>query len=101
VSGLHYGDVVAFSDPAWNHQPLVKRVIGLPHDQLSCMDGHVIRNGEVITEPYLAPGTVTDCAPVTVGEGQLYVLGDVRLISADSRQLGPVPIDAVIGRALV
>jgi signal peptidase I len=100
LAGLRYGDVVVFPDPGSNHQ-LTKRVIGLPHDQLSCMDGHVVRNGEVIDEPYLARDTVTDCRPFTVGEGQLYVLGDNRIVSADSRQFGPVPITAVIGRALV
>jgi signal peptidase I len=100
LTGLHYGDVVVFTDPNSNHQ-LAKRVIGLPHDHLSCMDGHVVRNGEVVDEPYLARDTVTDCTPVAVGEGQLYVLGDARRVSQDSRQLGPVPIAAVIGRALV
>jgi signal peptidase I len=76
-------------------------VIGLPPDRVSCVDGHVVRNGRFVDEPYLARDTVTDCTPVTVGEGQLYVLGDARGVSADSRQLGPVPIAAVIGRALV
>ena len=44
----------------------------LPSDQPSCMDGHVVRNGEIVDEPYLARDTVTDRTPVTVGEGQLY-----------------------------
>jgi signal peptidase I len=65
------------------------------------MDGRVVRNGEVLDEPYLARDTVTDCEPVTVGDGQLYVLGDNRTVSADSRQFGPVPITVVTGRALV
>jgi signal peptidase I len=100
LTGVHYGDVVLFSDPSSSHR-LLKRVIGLPHDQLSCMDGRVVRNGEVLDEPYLARDTVTDCEPVTVGDGQLYVLGDNRTVSADSRQFGPVPITVVTGRALV
>jgi signal peptidase I len=119
---LMIGDrIVVFEDPGgWlgygddAGQDLVKRVIGLPGDHVSCCDadGHVLVNGRPLDEPYL---TLADGGPrasatdfdVTVPEGALWVLGDNRDRSADSRahQTGPyagfVPVDDVIGRAFV
>ena len=101
VTGLHRGDVVeATMAPTLR----IKRVIGLPGDTISCADGRVLVDGSPLDEPYLRgedPAEVrTDCATVTVPPGHLYLLGDHRLVSQDSRQDGPVPEGAVKARML-
>ena len=86
----------------------VKRVIGLPGDKVVCCDtaGHVTVNGEPLDEPYLFPGDAASkqAFSAIVPEGRLWLLGDHRSLSADSRSLlgapggGMVPVDRVIGR---
>ena len=79
----------------------IKRVIGLPGDTIDC-DGKVIRNGEKLTEPYLPAGvTTTGCEEVTVKPGELYVMGDNRTNSQDSRSFGVIQRSDVVGRAFV
>jgi signal peptidase I len=78
---------------------LVRRVLGLPGDRLSCAGGRLLRDGAPVAEPYLAPRIRTDCDQVTVGPGQLWVLGDRRPDSADSRVWGPVDQADVSGVA--
>ena len=79
----------------------IKRVIGLPGDTVSGHDGKVWVNGRELIEPYLSPGTFTsDFSQVTVAEGQLWVMGDNRANSKDSRSFGPIDRDTVVGRAI-
>jgi signal peptidase I len=80
----------------------VKRVIGLPGDQVQGAQGRVFVNGRALIEPYLPSGTVTaDFGPVRVPDGQLWVMGDNRSQSADSRVFGPITTSSVVGRAVV
>jgi signal peptidase I len=80
----------------------IKRVIGLPGDTITCRGGKVIRNGQPVTELYLDPGTQTDgCTRTTVAPGQLFVMGDNRDNSQDSRVFGPIRQSDVVGRAFV
>jgi signal peptidase I len=104
VTGLSYGDVMEFPMPGEPDWLAVKRVIGLPGDRVECRDGRVHRNGAALDEPYLPADATerrTDCAPVTVPAGMLFVLGDHRLASADSREWGPAAQADVDGRLLV
>lgn len=97
--------------PDSSQQHLVKRVIGLPGDTVKCCDagGKVSVNGQPLTEPYLYPGAApSDVAfDWTVPEGHLWVMGDHRNNSQDSRAhqgadgTGFVPLDSVEGRAVV
>ena len=108
LTGIHRGDLVVITDPVGGapDAPVnarVKRVIGLPGDTIECRDGQVWRNGRALDERYLAnqlDDTRTDCSTVTVPSHQLYLLGDHRLVSQDSRQDGPVNESAVEGRVL-
>jgi signal peptidase I len=103
VTGLDRGDVVQARFASGNGGgPLlmIRRVIGLPGDTISCADGQVIRNGSVVVEDYLAPGTTTRCDAITVPLGELYLLGDARAIAWDSRQSGSVAISEVTGRVV-
>lgn len=80
----------------------VKRVIGLPGDTLEFKDGHVWRNGKELDEPYMRDGSMnyTRSTPVKIPEGHVFVMGDNRNHSTDSRFIGPVPIDHVLGRVV-
>ena len=79
----------------------IKRVIGLPGDTVSGHDGKVWVNGRELVEPYLPPGTYTSDFPaVTVAAGELWVMGDNRGNSKDSRSFGPIDRDTVVGRAI-
>jgi signal peptidase I len=107
------GDIVVFTPPAeWGEDgtPFIKRVIGQGGDNVQIKDdGLVYINGEALDEPYLfaetpddppQPTTApSDEASWTVPDGELFLMGDHRQNSADSRTFGPVPVEQIIGRA--
>lgn len=81
---------------------VIKRVVGLPGDVIQITpDGHVIRNGQALDEGYLIPDAYGNSATaeITVESGKLFVLGDNRAASIDSRdiRIGQIPIDSVRG----
>lgn len=94
------GDIIVFHHNRQPPEDYIKRIIGLPGDQISVRNGQVMVNGEVLNEPYIAapPGYDGDWS---VPEGQLFVLGDNRNRSSDSHQWGFVPMSDVVGRAVV
>jgi signal peptidase I len=80
----------------------IKRVIGLPGETVQGKDGHVFINGQELIEPYLPPGTNTsDFGPIVVPKGGLWVMGDNRTNSSDSRVFGPIRRRTVVGRAIL
>ena len=82
------------------NEDLIKRVVDLPGDVLEGRDGHLVRNGRVVDEPYLRPGTFTsDFKKVQVKPDHLWVMGDNREDSADSRVFGQVERAARVGQA--
>lgn len=99
------GDIVAFQSPANEQVKYVKRLLGLPGDRVS-MHGHrVYINGRLLDEPYLALDPrepdlhrYGELAEITIADGELFMLGDNRRNSADSRLWGNVPRANVIGR---
>lgn len=103
--GPNRGDVIVFDPPVNSDKPYIKRVIGLPGDTIEIRDGAVWVNGIELEEPYLH-GDTTDCQPracdpVVVPDDHVFVLGDNRSHSSDSRYFGPVPISNVVGKAWV
>ncbi len=125
---VNRGDVVVFENPDTLGQDtvsaptgtppvedLVKRVVGLPGDRVVITDGHVVINGQPLAEPYLPAGTETLPAPASTGwshlcgsddpcevpAGSVWVMGDNRTHSKDSRYLGPIRQDTILGRAFV
>lgn len=82
------GDVVVFRQASWGDMPLVKRVVAVGGDTVSCCtDGKLVVNGKQIQEPYLRKGQLaelTDIPSITVPEGRLFLLGDERTGSLDS-----------------
>jgi signal peptidase I len=132
VGDVSRGDVIVFADPdpephaddgfvrdavRWlaegvgvaqpEDEDFIKRVVGLPGDVVEIRRGNVFIDGERIDEPYLDPREDTrDFPPRTVPDGMLFVMGDNRLVSGDSRfdpptGVGLVPEDRVIGVAFV
>jgi signal peptidase I len=102
------GDIVVFEYPRDVSKDYIKRVIGLPGDTLEIRDGQVFVNGEQLDQPYLQ-GAETYCVPgfpchegaITVPEGQIFVMGDNRANSSDSREWNALPLDRVVGQAWV
>ena len=82
-------------------EELIKRVIGLPGEVVGAEDGHVVVDGRALIEPYLPPGTATGSfGPTVVPPGHVFVMGDNRGNSADSRMIGPIEVDTIVGRAI-
>jgi signal peptidase I len=110
------GDIVVFNRPSSWHVPddvLVKRVVAVAGDHLVIRGGHIYVNRRLIDEPYVnracrhgttaAPGS-TDTRPKaypTIPSGTVFVMGDNRCDSDDSRVFGVVPTDKIVGRAFV
>ena len=104
---LHLGDVVVFAPPEQlvaagydASAALIKRVVGLPGDQLDVHDGKLFRNGEPAAEPWLAEPINYAMAPITVPADQLWVMGDNRNASLDSHLWGSLPETNVLGTAV-
>ena len=99
-------DIIVFNpSPAWTtgvDTLYVKRVIGVAGDVIELRDGAVVLNGVVLEEPYVFELQRTDAlrdrSRWVVAAGELFVLGDHRSGSADSRIFGPIPVESVIGR---
>jgi signal peptidase I len=108
------GDIIVFAPPdSWasaERDPFIKRVIGLPGDRVELEDGLVLVNGVELDEPYLfvRRGEPEPTEPSFNGgttwlvpDGALFVMGDHRAASADSREFGPIDVSTVLGRALL
>ncbi len=80
----------------------IKRIIGKPGDTIEIKDGHVYRNGTALDEPYIKE-SMRPAAPkkVIVPPSQVYVMGDNRNNSSDSRYIGPVPVSHVLGKVVM
>lgn len=94
------GDIVVFKFPLNPERRFIKRVIGLPGDQIVVQDGQVIVNGELLNEPYLASAPVYNDR-WQVGQDEVFVLGDNRNNSSDSQNWGALGIESIIGKAVL
>ena len=84
-------------------EDLIKRVVGLPGDEISVQDGVLFVNGERQEEPYVNPRLpdTSSFAPMTVPKGEVFLMGDNRADSRDSRFFGPVPFENIEGEAFI
>ncbi len=114
---VHRGDIVVFKRPpleSQNYSDLVKRVVGLPGETISSVNGKIYINGKLLSAPWLPPGPqdftgplASDAhpqfnmpGPVKIPAGEYYVMGDNRTDSEDSRFFGPIPKSLIVGRAV-
>jgi signal peptidase I len=105
----HRGDIVVFTPPVgWAQDaagtPYIKRVIGVAGDTVDIHDGHVFVNGTQLDEPYIFEGQPTEPTDPNnhtwkLKDGELFVMGDHRADSQDSRAFGPIQKSTLIGRA--
>jgi signal peptidase I len=102
LENIASGDTVVFLYPGDRTKSYIKRVIGVPGDQVEVREGQVFRNGKPLVEPYV-PEEFRDriSAPlIRVPKGQYYVMGDHRSASNDSRSWGTVPANLIYGKAV-
>lgn len=94
------GDIIVFSFPLDPEQDLIKRVIGLPGETVTVQNGSVSVNGILLEEPYIAASPLYNGTWV-VTDGQVFVLGDNRNESKDSHEWGLLPMENIIGKAIL
>ena len=98
------GDVVVFHPPPTYTGPnsdLIKRIVAVEHDVVEIADGKLLLNGVEIEEPFLAEPMRGNFSPTVVKEGHIFVLGDNRNSSRDSRMIGQIPTQEIVGRAVL
>jgi signal peptidase I len=105
---VNRGDLIVFRRPeeiSGDTRDLIKRVIGLPGESVSTDPdtGQVLIDGQPLIEPYLEPSVRSSGleTPVLVSEGHVFVMGDNRGNSQDSRVFGPIETDSIVGRAFI
>lgn len=96
------GEIIVFKFPQDTRSRFVKRVIGIPGDTIEIRDGVVYLNGVALDEPYIKEAPRDNMPRITVREGHVFVMGDNRNNSLDSRHppVGQVPYNLIVGRAL-
>lgn len=95
------GDIIVFKAPRSPDRNFVKRIIGLPGDKVELRQGQVYVNDKLLYEPYLDAHAGSSWGPSVVGQDELFVLGDNRANSSDSRSWGMLPVGNIIGQAWI
>jgi signal peptidase I len=96
------GDIVVFHSPITADEDLVKRIVAIAGDTVSVSGGKLYVNGVAQDEPYLLEQDFSgEMSEIEVPPGQVFVMGDNRNNSGDSRMFGPIPVDSIIGKAFL
>jgi len=100
LGAVQRGDIIVFHFPLNPKEELIKRVIGLPGERVSVQNHQVYINGQMLNEPYIAQAPIYS-GEWTVLDGQLFVMGDNRNNSNDSKDWGLLPAENVVGKAIL
>jgi signal peptidase I len=103
VSAIARGDILVFRHPDHSDRYVIKRVVALGGEILEIRHGRLFIDGGRVREWYLSPSSLddSDYSPTRVGASELFVMGDHRDDSEDSRHWGPLRQDLIVGRATV
>lgn len=93
------GEVIVFHNPGNIEEDYIKRVIGLPGDVVEIREQTIYINGQELAEPYATNPFRDNYGPETIPPNHLFVMGDNRGNSSDSRRIGPIPEDLIVGQA--
>lgn len=96
---LERGDIVVFRLPGSRRRDLIKRVVGLPNEQLEIVSGQVWINGKRLDEPYIPEPGRYSYPRTAIEPDHVFVMGDNRNNSSDSRRWGSLPLANIIGKA--
>jgi signal peptidase I len=105
LTGYGRGDIVVLPTPinTYSFPVLVKRIVAVAGDRVDIHDGQLRVDGKLAVEPYLSPGTLIPAGSppisIVVPPGDVFVMGDHRQNSFDSKAFGPVPVASLVGRA--
>ncbi len=94
------GDVIVFEYPLAPDEDFIKRVIGLPGDTIKIADGIVYLNGKILQEYYIKSASFRELPSIVVPNNMVFVMGDNRNNSSDSRTWGPLPVENIIGKSV-
>lgn len=102
AAGAAPGDLVVFRNPNRPEEVLIKRVLAGPQQRVAFRRGRLFVDGDLVEEPYVKPGSLEGegRAELKVPANCYYLLGDNRAESIDSRRLGPIPFERVLGRVV-
>ncbi len=95
------GEVIIFKNPRNHREYFIKRVIGLPGESVEVKDGRVFVNGKELAEAYIKHFSIDTYSAVKLADNHYFVMGDNRTNSLDSRQIGSISKEAIIGRVWV
>lgn len=95
-------EIIVFQPPlAYVHEDYIKRIVATAGETVQLKNGHLYVDGHHVAQPYIAYWDPTSFGPVTVPKGDVFVLGDNRPDSEDSRYFGPVPIKNIRGQVIL
>lgn len=100
TNNIDYGDIISV-DSSELHKIICKRVIGLEGDKIELKNGVLYRNDEFVEESYVQNKNDSDNMSVVVGVNEVFVMGDNRPVSLDSRQIGCLGVDDIVGKLFV